>query len=265
MRCPQCGTRNPLGSESCSNCGRAFTRSRIQSPQPATNPYPNSDETIQFPAHGVRKGRPDVHVHVQQDDYVRGDYADRYAYRQPARRRRGLGCLSALAVMLVLAAVLVIGLILATNMFVKPRVEEALTTNVGSGIETVVSEQVTAELEDLPTGEITLTEADINQRIAEQGNLGPVSDIKVSIVPDGIEATLDAYGLEGRFSADVAAENGQILLSNSSVSGPLQYLVSAGDVQHIAGNAINRSLADSGYRVEGVTLQDGVLVLTLMR
>lgn len=270
MKCPQCGTRNPLGSESCSNCGRAFTRSRIQAPRPATNPYPESEQTRQFPADQVRQGpgpgqrRPDVHVHVQQDDAY-DDYDDRYAYREPVRRSRGTSCLSALAILLVLAVVLVIGLILATNLFVRPRVEEALATNVGAGIETAVSEQVSVELGDLPTGEIAISEAEINQRIAEQGNLGPVDNLNVGIVPDGIEADLSAYGLDGGFSSDVAAENGQIQLRNSSVSGPLQYLVSAGDIERIASDAINRSLADSGYRVEGVTLQDGVLLLTLMR
>lgn len=266
MKCPQCGTRNPLGSESCSNCGRAFTRSRIQSPRPATNPYPDSEETRQFPADQVRQGqgqrRPAVHVHVQQDD---DGYDDRYAYREPARRSRATGCLSVLAILLVLAVVLVIGLIVATNVFVRPRVEEALSTNVGDGIETVVSEQISTELGELPTGEITLTEADINQRIAEQGNLGSVADVNVNIVPNGFEADLSAYGLDGGFSSDVSAENGQIQLSNSSVSGPLQYLVSADDVERIAGDAINRSLAESGYRVEAVTLQDGELGLTLMR
>jgi hypothetical protein len=264
MKCPQCGTRNPLGSESCSNCGRAFTRSRIQSPRPATNPYPESEETRQFPADQVRQrqgqSRPDVHVHVQQDDY---GYDDEYAYPEAARRSRGMNCVTVLALLLVLAIVLVIAAILATNLFVRPRVEEALATNVGAGIETIVSEQISAELGNLPTGEITLTEADINQRIAEQGNLGPVGDLNVNIVPNGFEADLSAYGLDGGFSSDVTAENGQIQLSNSSVSGPLQYLVSAGEVERIAAGAINRSLAESGYRVEEVTLQDGVLVLTL--
>jgi hypothetical protein len=203
-----------------------------------------------------------VHVHVQQDD---DDYDDRYAYREPAHRSRGTGCLSVLAILLVLAIVLVIAAILATNLFIRPRVEEALATNVGDGIETVVSEQISTELGDLATGEITLTEADINQRIAEQGNLGSVADVNVNIVPNGFEADLSAYGLDGGFSSDVAAENGQLQLSNSSISGPLQYLVSAEDVERIAGDAINRSLTESGYRIEGVTLQDGVLVLTLLR
>lgn len=273
MKCPQCGTRNPLGSESCSNCGRAFTRGRIQSPKPATNPYPESEETRQFPANQVRQpppqeqrqSRPDVHVHVQEDDYAYDDYDDRYAYREPARRAGGVSCLTVLALLLVLAIVLVIAAILATNLYVRPRVEQALSTNVGGGIETVVSEQISNELADLPAGEITLTEADINQRIAEQGNLGPVDDLNVTIVPNGFEANLSAYGLDGGFSSDVSAADGQIQLSNSSISGPLQYLVSTDDVERIAAGAINRSLAESGYRVEAVTLQDGELLLTLMR
>ena len=222
---------------------------------------------MRVPAGGARQGQPDVHVHVRDDAYDYGDYGYQRgsAYQEPARRRRGLGCLTALAALLAFAIVAVIALIVATNLFVKPRIEEAVADNVGGGIETAVSEQFGAGIGELPSGEITITEDEINQRIDGQGSLGPLNDLNVGITPDGLEADLDAYGLNGSYEADVSVENGEIQLSNSSISGPLQYLIPKGEIEQVATNAINRSLAESGYRVEGVTLQDGALVLALAR
>lgn len=268
MRCPQCGTRNPLGSERCSNCGREFTRSKpVQSPRPATQAGAAGDDTAYIPSDRARQRRPDVHVHVREDEYGYDDepYEREAAYREPAPRWGGFRCLTVLAALLVVVLLAVIALILAANLLIKPRIEDAVADNVGSGIETAVSEQVSASIPDVPAGEITITEADINQRIAAQNNLGPVSNLNVGITPDGVEADLDAYGLSGSYSADVAAENGQIQLTNSDVSGPLQYLVPEGQIEQIAADAINRALAGAGYRVEGVTLQDGALVLSLAR
>lgn len=268
MRCPQCGARNLLGSESCSNCGRPFTRAatRDRSKVAAGSSSPN-DETARVPT-VPRQPRRDVHVHYERDaaydDYY--DYDDRY-YDPPPRRRgfATMGCLPALVVLLAVAVGVIIGLIIATNMYVRPRVTDAIADNIGARIETTVAEQVTSELGDIPAGEVTIREADINQRIDERGNLGPIENLTVNIVPSGVEADMSAYGLSGGYSADVQHQDGQIVLTNGEVSGPLQYLVSEGDVTRIASNAINRSLADAGYRVEGVTLHDGEIVLSLAR
>lgn len=222
---------------------------------------------MQLPAQEGRQARPDVHVHYERDAYDdEYDYYEEPYAEPPARRRSGIsGCLLSLILMLAVAAGVIIGAIVVTDMYVKPRVTEAISTHVGSGIEATVREQVNAELANLPAGDITISEDDINQRISEQGNLGPVDDLNVTINPEGIEATLDAYGVSGNYSGDVYVENGQIRLSNSSISGPLQYVVSEGDIEQIASNAINRALLESGYQVEAVTLQDGWLVLTLLR
>jgi hypothetical protein len=58
-------------------------------------------------------------------------------------------------------------------------------------------------------------------------------------------------------------DNGQIRFINGDLSGPLQYVVEEGEIERIASDAVNRALADAGYRVEAVTLQDGQMVLTL--
>lgn len=254
MRCPQCGAKNPLGSQSCASCGRPFTRAAAghQPVHAATTP-----------------ARPDVHVHYQADDYAYADY-DPYVAARPYRsaappRRRLSGCLMALLVLIAISIGVIIALLIATNVFVKPMVADAISSNVGTRIETTVVEQLNVELGDLPSGTITISEADINQRISQSGSLGPIDDVSVGISPGGVEAGIQAYGLSGTYSADVHVHDGRIVLSNSDVSGPLQYVVSDGDIERITTDAINRSLAESGYRVEGVTLHDGELVLSLAR
>ena len=269
MRCPQCGTRNVLGSASCSNCGRPFTSGqRRDHSAGARDAQPSpSEETIRIPTAEVRQARPDVHVHYERDAYDdEYDYYEEPYAAPPVAARRGMnGCLMSLMIMLAVSAGVIIGAIMVTNMYVKPRVNDAISSYVGAGIEDTVREQVNLELADMPSGDITVSEADINQQISEQGNLGPVDDLNVSIDPDGIDASLQAYGLSGNYSGDVYVEDGQIRLRNSNVSGPLQYVVSQGDIEQIASNAINRALQESGYVVEAVTLQDGWLVLTLLR
>ena len=267
MRCPQCGTRNLLGSERCTNCGRPFTRAESRSGGADQPPSP-SEETRQFPAAQPRRPQPDVHIHYERDTWDNDDdyYEEPYRAAPVAYQRgRATGCLMPFMIMLAVAAGVIIGLVVATNMFVKPRVTDAISTHIGVVIETTVREQITVELANLPTGEIRISESEINQRIDEQGNLGPVDDFTVRINPDGVEAGLHAYGLSGNYSSDVIVENGQVQLVNSNISGPLQYVVSEGDIERIASDAINRALADSGYRVEAVTLQDGQLLLMLVQ
>ena len=272
MRCPQCGARNPLGSEDCSNCGRPFVRggNRNYSGRDEDD-YPASEQTRQLPAQPAqqpRQSRPDVHVHYERDDYYDDEYDDPYydqpAYAAPPPARRGInGCLMAVLVMLAVTAGVIIGAIIVTDLYVKPRVTEAISSHVGSGIEETVREEINAELVNVPAGDITITQAEINQRIAEQGSLGPVDDLQISIDPNGVDTSLSAYGMSGNYSGNVIVENGQLRFTDGNLSGPLEYVVEEDQIERIASDAVNRALADAGYRVEAVTLQDGQMVLTL--
>lgn len=265
MRCPQCGARNPLGSEECSNCGRPFIRGGNRSQRDAYDGgYPASEQTRQLPAQPARSAgqeRPDVHIHYERDDY--DDYYDEPYYDPPPPPRRGInGCLLSLMIMLAVTAGVVIGVIVATNLYVKPRVTEAISSQVGTSIENTVREQINVEMVDIPAGDITVSEAEINEQIS-QGDLGPVDNLRVSIDPDGVDAGLSAYGVSGNYSGNVQVENGQIRIVNGNLSGPLQYVVDEDEIEQIASGAINRALTDAGYRVEAVTLQDGQMILTL--
>jgi hypothetical protein len=272
MRCPQCGARNPLGSEECSSCGRPFIRGgRRRQNDSYDNDYPASEQTRQLPAqpayqqqHQQQQERPDVHIHYEHDEYYEDEYYDEPYYAAPPPARRGInGCVLSLMVMLAATAGVIIGAILVTNLYVKPRVTDVISSHVGTSIENTVRERINVELANIPAGNITVSEAEINEQIAHQGNLGPVDNLRVSIDPGGVDAGLSAYGMSGNYSGEVLVENGQIRIVNGNLSGPLQYVVDEGEIEQIASGAINRALSDAGYRVEAVTLEDGRMILTL--
>lgn len=232
MQCPQCGTRNPLGSNHCSNCGMPFTR---EASQEAYSYAPDS-----------------------QQQYVR-----RPVQPVPRQRRRGGGCLVPLLVMLALIAGVFVGAFVVADLVIKLRVADVVATNIRTGIEDTVRERVQAELGNLESGTVTISEAEINQRLHQGRDLGPVDELDVAIDPDGISADLSAYGLSGNYSADVVVENGEIRLENGSIGGPLQYVIDHSEIERVASNAINQVLQESGYEVASIQLGEGELVLEL--
>lgn len=231
MQCPQCGTRNPLGSSHCSSCGMPFTRQASQQ----ANGHPA------VPSQQVRRPAPAA----------------------PRKRKRGGGCLVPLLVMLALVAGILIGTFVVADLVVKPRVADVVATNIRTSIEDSVRDRIQAELGDLESGTLTISEAEINQRLHEGRDMGPVDEFDVNIRPEGISAEMSAYGLSGDYSADVVVEDGQIRLVNGSVGGPLQYVVDHAEVERVAAETINQVLNESGYEITSIRLEEGELVLEL--
>lgn len=234
MHCPSCGTRNSVGSQRCERCGYPFTRAA-------------ANETD-------RRG-------------PRSREAPGYAAAYPvqtAPRRRRVGWLYALVALVVILTGLVIGVMLASNEIVKPMVADSVRDDLDAGIRTAVQNQVPTRVpetdgETSAAGEITVTEAEINQSIDDQGSFGPVDDINVQVQPEGVSLDLSAYGMSGTYSADLLVENGAVNLTNGELSGPLRFIVPEGELEQIANEAITRALQDTGYRIARVTLGDGAI------
>lgn len=231
MQCPQCGTRNPLGSSHCSSCDMPFTREASQ------------QEYGYTPAAYQAGARPIPPVARQ-------------------RTRRG-SCLVSMLVMLVVALGLVIVAFVVADLLIKPRVADVVAANIRTGIEGTVRERVQADLAHLEAGSITISEGEINQRLHEGRDLGPIDTLDINIDPEGISADMSAYGLSGTYAADVVVENGQIRLSNGSIGGPLQYVIDRSEIERVASEAINQALLESGYEITSITLHEGELQLEL--
>lgn len=175
-----------------------------------------------------------------------------------------MGWLYALVALVVILAGLVIGVMIASNEIVKPMVADRVRDDLDSGIRTAVQSQVPTRVpeeagEISAAEEITVTEAEINQSIDDQGSFGPVDDINVRVQPEGISLNLSAYGMSGTYTADVLVENGAVNLTNGKLDGPLRFIVPEGELEQIANEAMTRALQDTGYRIAQVTLGDGAI------
>lgn len=185
--------------------------------------------------------------------------------RRPEQRGRGMKLVIWLMSVVVIAIVLVIGTMLASENIVKPmvgdRVERELGTSVGSFVD--------QELAALPTPsagapqQYLVSEAELNQRIAEQQDLGPLDGATAEINDDGIVVHLEAYRMSGTYRAQVEAESGAVKIDDGTLSGPLSFFVPVEDLEQAANDAILSSLAASNLQVTDVTLVEGEIVLTL--
>jgi hypothetical protein len=241
MLCPQCGSRNPLGVRRCQACARPFTREAQAEDAPA----------------------------LAYNDIHTAEYSvpvnSRRAVRQPRARRRRFGCLTALAA---LALLLVAGLVAALalgNLVVKPYVRDSARDNLQTGVQSEVARQLSTQVGDLPEGQVTITDADVNQRIAQNGDLGPIDDVSVAFTPGGVDVSLRAYGLNGSYHATPRVVDGSLRLEGGALDGALSYVVPASDLESIVNDELAASLRDAGYTVNDITLEQGQIVLDVTR
>jgi hypothetical protein len=164
----------------------------------------------------------------------------------------------------VIAIVLVIGAMLASETLVKPLVAERVERELGVGVQSFVDQELAALPAPVDSQQqYLISEAELNQRIAEQPDLGPLDDATTEIHPDGIVVHLSAYRMSGTYRADVTATDGAVRIVNGALSGPLSYVIPVGDLEQVANDGILSSLVASNVRVTDVTLVEGELVLTL--
>lgn len=185
--------------------------------------------------------------------------------RQPRQRRgRGKAVVIWLIVLVAIAAALIIGARLASDNIVKPIVANQLEDDVNEGVQTIVGSELASY--PVPPGQsqqFAVSEAEINQRIDEQQDLGPLDDARAELTPEGIEVHMDAYGLSGVYRAQVAVRDGVATIESGSMSGPLSYIMPVDELERTINQAIAGSLNEAGMRVTQATLGDGEIVLTL--
>jgi hypothetical protein len=251
MLCPQCGARNPLGVRRCQHCARPFTREALAEDAPA---LVYGDDTYAATATATATATAPFAAPALP--------AGRSARRPRPRRARPFGCLTALALLLVagLAGALALG-----NFVVKPYVRDAARDHLTTGVQSEVARQLSTQVGDLPDGQVTLTDADVNQRIQQTGDLGPLDDVSVAFTPSGIEVSLRAYGLNGSYHATPRVVDGSLRLEGGALDGALGYVVPAGDLERIVNDELAAALSNAGYTVHDITLGQGQIVLAVTR
>jgi hypothetical protein len=266
MICPQCGKRNDLGIQQCRYCRRPFTRqaSRMQTAARSIPGQPAWETAAPRAASSGFDARPGYGSTTAAPGY--SDTAPaRYATRpeQPYQSKRRNGCLIALGIASVAIVGMLVLLLLTATMVVQPMIRDAAVDEVRQGVRHEVSRQITTQFGEAPAGEIVLSEAELNQRLAGESDLGPISSVNVRITSDGLVVNLRAYGVDGTYRAQVHSENGSVRLVGSPMEGALGLLVPEGDLEDAVNSEIALALSDAGYYVDDVTMTDGALILRM--
>jgi hypothetical protein len=263
MICPQCATRNELGSLRCRACRRPFTHEAYEAAAPARRSQPRRRQAPN-PAPGWDDDRT-IHPVPPVDDDT-GVWSGRaVAAGRPRRGRGSRGCLIAFGVLSIIVVGLVVAALLASSYIVKPMVRDAAVTDLRAGVRDEVSSQIASQVDDAPEGEIIITDDEINQRLAASGDLGPIDDVTITIAPDVITVDLSAYGLSGTYQSVIRAENGSVVLDSGSLDGPLGFVIPNNELADATNAEIAAALSEAGYRVESATMQDGAIALTVVR
>jgi hypothetical protein len=154
-------------------------------------------------------------------------------------------------------------LLLVATLVVQPLVRDAAVDDLRQGVRSEVSRQIGAQLGEAPSGEIVLSQEELNRRLASSGRLGPISAATVEIAPDGLIVRLRAYGVDGTYRAQVEERAGSVALSGSPMEGPLAYLLPEGELEEAVNAELAAALAEAGYSVDAVALTDGAIILSM--
>ncbi len=181
------------------------------------------------------------------------------------RRRRPHGCLVALGGLSVLVVGLLVAALLLSSYVVKPMVRDAAVTDLRAGVRDEINDQIAAQIDDAPEGDIIITDDEINRRLDSSGDLGPIDDVTITIAPDVITVELSAYGLSGTYQSVIRAENGSVVLDGGTLDGPLSFVIPNNELAEATNVEIAAALSDAGYWVESATMQDGAIALSVVR
>lgn len=226
--CPECGAANSLDARLCRTCGA---------------PLPTPDERSQlWSTRSSASARPVSPVAAESG--------------RSSRRGPGgcvLGCLGLLLILAVAAALVFFAILPVARDTARDRLRENVATQV-TRIDT---------LPVLPTGELIVTEADVNRQLRENiGDFQQVSDPEFTIDPDGVALAVRALGTRSTYRGGVAIENGRLVVTDPEVDGPAGRVLPASDVAGVVESLLNDLQQRSNVEFTGVELRDGEMVIT---
>jgi hypothetical protein len=120
----------------------------------------------------------------------------------------------------------------------------------------------------LPSGELVVTEDEINRAIREdESRYAPAKDPRIDFFPGGFEITfkLDVFGLSGlesSYTGNIEAQNGRLVVTDGDVDGPAAQAISADDLAEIAEEQLAVLLDRSEVRATDVEIEDGQMTVT---
>ncbi|MGI8643954.1 MAG: hypothetical protein ACR2LS_07540 [Thermomicrobiales bacterium] len=225
--CPECGAANSLDAKMCRTCGAAM---------------PTMDERDQLWSTRTAAAQPAA--------------APAPVEPVPARRRGPggcvLGCLGLLLILAVAAALFFFAVLPVARETARDRLRDSVATQV-TRIDV---------LPVLPSGELVVTEADVNRRLRENiGNFRQVSDPSFNIDPDGVSLTVDVLGIRSTYQGGVAVENGRLVVTDPEVDGAAGQVLPADEVADFVEDLLNDLQQRSNVEFTDVDLAEGEMII----
>ena len=183
----------------------------------------------------------------------------RFAPPPPARRNRR-GCLLGL-----LAFLLIAGLAAVYGWFgvARPYLRDVARDELSTGVAAEIRAIEPADLPLLPSGELTLTEAEIDAHLREHaGAYGPLDDLDVEISPTGLRVRFSVFGATSTYSGRPEIQDGALVVADGDLSGPAAQILGPADVAPIVESQLAALLTRSNRRPTAVSLADGALTVT---
>lgn len=187
-----------------------------------------------------------------------------------AQRRRGVGCL----LWAVAAVWILLALVLGYRYFVAPRVSQLLAEQINGelagtpppGGATQPAEPgsgaVSGAIAALSSGEVRLSEAEINTFIADHAeSLRPLDSATVRLTNGEVQATVRVFGLSSTVTTGLAVQNGRIITVNPRIDGPLSSVVSLPDLTGALERQINDQFSAQGRRLSDIRIEEGEIIV----
>jgi hypothetical protein len=108
--------------------------------------------------------------------------------------------------------------------------------------------------------EMTLTQQQANEYLAaSQGTLGPLERVRLLFTPGQIQADIRVLNIDARLYSGLAAQNGQLVLTEPRIEGAPDTLIPLDDVVAPIERQINTQVASEGWQVRSVRVEQGLL------
>ena len=260
--CPNCGAQNPISAAYCGACGETLPRREDLASLWGQTPASSSAKTA---ATTLDRSLQDTQVITPSSSSEQTwtvkptapkPATESWEIRAPERVEHGPTQPSGV-LLGALALLLMCGVVAALGWFAgRPIVQDQLQTQVTDAVGLQV-----ASLSDLslkPTGEIVVTEKDINESLRKHEKAyEPLKNATVQIEDGQISISVDAYGTSTTYTADAKIDKGKLVLVDPKVDGPAGQVLSADELAEIVEGQFN-SLMNRFHRTPtAIRLRDG--------
>ena len=273
--CPECRAANPAGSIHCANCGlrlishgqatNVWSRPAVATPETAKDaadfanaPALSSQATMPIPAGDWNAGasRSAAPSEDTPTTWTPPRPAPPIGPRVPAVQKPGgppgfvLGCFG----LLIVLAVAGLFAWSVGRPYVRNRVGERVSSGVATEVGAIPEVTVTS------SGEITLTDADLNRSISDySGSIDPISDPVATIDRTGMHIRFKVYSRSSEFTGLPIVQGGRIVIRDSSISGLAGQVVDADEIASIVEQQLADLMTRSNLTPSSIVLSDGSL------